>query len=63
MAFFMIKKNNFLIIEVMSHNHLKGWGEEVQGQKSWKHDFEIAGDPKGSLSESNLWLGFEAPNW
>ena len=26
----------------------------VQGQKSWKHDFKISGDLKGSLS----WLTF-----
>ena len=26
----------------------------VQGQKSWKHDFEITGDPKGSPSESTV---------
>ena len=39
-----------------------GGGGGVQGQKSWKHDFEIAGDPKGSLSGSTFWLGFEAPN-
>ena len=39
-----------------------GGGGGVQGQKNWKHDFEIAGDPKGSLSGSTFWLGFEAPN-
>ena len=39
-----------------------GGGGGVQGQKSWKHDFEIAGDTKGSLSGSTFWLGFEAPN-
>ena len=35
-----------------------GGGGGVQDQKSWKHDFEIAGDPKGSLSGSTFWFGF-----
>ena len=34
-------------------------GEGVQGQKSWKHDFEITGDPKGPPSRSTFWSGFE----
>ena len=37
-------------------------GGGVQGQKSWKHDFEITGDPKGPTSGSTFWLGFEAPD-
>ena len=39
---------------------LRGGG--VQGQKSWKHDFEITGDPKGPPSGSTIWWGFEAPD-
>ena len=38
-----------------------GGGGGVQGQKSWKHDFEIIGDPKGPPSGSTFWSGFEAP--
>ena len=34
----------------------------VQGQKSWKHDFEITGEPKGPPTGSNFWWGFEAPD-
>ena len=37
-------------------------GEGVQGQKSWKHDFEITGDPKGLPSGSTFWSGIEAPD-
>ena len=37
-------------------------GGGVQGQKSWKHYFEITGDPKGSPSGSTFWSGFEAPD-
>ena len=36
-----------------------GGGGGVQGLKSWKHDFEITGDPKGP-SGSTFWSGFEA---
>ena len=32
-----------------------------QGQKSWKHDFEITGDPKCPPVGSTFWSGFEAP--
>ena len=39
-----------------------GGGAGVQGQKSWKHDFEITGDPKGPPSGSTSWSGFEAPD-
>ena len=39
---------------------LRGGGG-VQGQKSWKHDFEIIGDQKGPPSGSTFWSGFEAP--
>ena len=39
-----------------------GGGGGVQGQKSWKHDFEITGDPKGPPTESTFWSGFEAPD-
>ena len=31
----------------MFQNNLLWGAGEVQGQKSWKHDFEITGDPKG----------------
>ena len=34
--------------------------EGVQGQKSWKHNFEITSDPKGTPSEPTFWLDFEA---
>ena len=34
----------------------------IQGLKSWKHDFEIAGDPKGTPSGSTFWSGFEGPD-
>ena len=37
------------------------WGGEVQGQKSWKHDFEITSDPKCPTGGSTFWSGFEAP--
>ena len=40
----------------------KGGGGGVQGQKSWKHDFEITGDPKVPPSGSTFWSGFEAPD-
>ena len=30
-------------------------GGGVQGQKSWKHYFEITGDPKGPPSGSTFW--------
>ena len=34
-------------------------GGGVQGQKSWKHDFEeVTGDPKGSPSGSTILVGF-----
>ena len=33
----------------------------VQGQRSWKHDFEITGDPKGPTSGSNFWSGLVGP--
>ena len=29
-----------------------------KGLKSWKHDFEITGDPKGPT----FWSGFEGPD-
>ena len=35
--------------------------QEFQGQKSWKHDFEITSDPKGPPSGPTFWWGFEAP--
>ena len=35
---------------------------EVQGQKSWKYDFEITVDPKGPPSGSTFWLGFKVPD-
>ena len=31
------------------------------GQKSWKHDFEITGDPKGPPGGSTFKLGFLRP--
>ena len=34
----------------------------VQAQKSWKHDFEITGDPKCPPSGLTFWSGFEAPD-
>ena len=39
---------------------IKGGG--VQGLKSWKHYFEITGDPKGPPIGSTFWSSFEAPN-
>ena len=39
-----------------------GGGGEVKGLKSWKHDFEITGDPKGPPIGSTFWSSFEAPN-
>ena len=39
--------------------YIKGGGG-VQGQISWKHDFEITCDPKGPPSGSTFWWGFEA---
>ena len=33
-----------------------------QSLKSWKHDFEITGDPKGPPSGSNFWSGFGGPD-
>ena len=41
---------------------LKGGGGGVQGLKSWKHDFEITGDPKGPPIWTTFWSSFEAPN-
>ena len=35
---------------------------EFQGQKRWKHDFEMTGDPNGPPSGSTFWVGFEAPD-
>ena len=35
----------------------------VQGQKSWKHNFEITGDAKGPPSGSTFLLGFEITDW
>ena len=44
-----------------SHNlTLKGGGGPRS--ESWKHDFEITGDPKGPPSRSTFWSGFEAPD-
>ena len=34
----------------------------VEGHKSWKHNFEIAGDSKGPTRGSTFWLGFEVPD-
>ena len=42
-------------------NFLWEGGGEFQGQKSWKHDFEITGDPKFPPGGSTFWSGFEAP--
>ena len=39
-----------------------GGGGGVQGQKSWKHDFEITGNPKGPFSGSTFWWGFKTPD-
>ena len=51
-----------IIAKIQIHNiqfiHWRG----VQGQKSWKHNFEIIGDPKGPTSGSTFWLGFEVPD-
>ena len=33
----------------------------LRGQKSWKHDFEITGDPKGPPGGSTFSLGFLRP--
>ena len=35
-----------------------GGGGGGEGHKSWKHDFEIIGDPKGPT----FWWGFETPD-
>ena len=35
---------------------------DMKGLKSWKHDFEIIGDPKGPPIWSTFWSSFEAPN-
>ena len=34
---------------IFGDSYLRGGGGGVQGQKSWKHDFEITGDPKAQL--------------
>ena len=39
---------------------LRGGG--VQGQISWKHNFEITGDPKDPPSGLTFWWSFEAPD-
>ena len=36
--------------------------EGVQGQKSWKHNFEITGDPKGPPSGPTFCIGSEVPD-
>ena len=38
----------------------KGGGGGVEGQKNWKHDFKITGDPKGPPSGSTFRSGFSA---
>ena len=44
-----------------SINESDGFLHQFQGQKSWKHDFEITGDPKFPPGGSTFWSGFEAP--
>ena len=39
-----------------------GGGREGPRSESWKHDFEITGDPKGRPSGSTFWSGFEVPD-
>ena len=52
------------IVHIHKNSQIKGGGGGggVQGQKSWKHDFEITGDPKVPPSGSTIWWGFEAPD-
>ena len=38
--------------------HIKG----TKVKKSWKHNFEITGDPKGPPNGSIFWWGFEVPD-
>ena len=58
--------NSFLV--VFCSYYLRGGGGGggggVQGQISWKYDFETTGDPKGPPSGSTFcfWWGFEAPD-
>ena len=47
----------YLSANLLKGTCLRGVGA---GQKNWKHDFEITGEPKGSPSGSNFWSGFEA---
>ena len=54
----------------INHLHLSATysGEGVQGQKLWKHNFEIRGGSKGPQQEGTFWPSFEtagpkAPVW
>ena len=47
---------------MFKYNLIKRGGGGVQGQISWKHDFDITGDPKVPPSGSTFWWGFEAPD-
>ena len=49
------------ILKFFVPNKFSLGGGEFQGQKSWKHDFEITGDPKFPPGGSTFWSGFEAP--
>ena len=49
-------------IYISAPSTLRGQGGGVQGLKSWKHDFEITGGPKGPPSGSTFWSGFEGPD-
>ena len=44
----------YIILECSSLVWGGGGGGGVQGLKSWKHDFEITGDPKGPPSVSTF---------
>ena len=58
----LLARNLFSKLIGLNPSPLKGGGGGVQGQKSWKHDFEITDDPKGPPSGSTFWSGFEAPD-
>ena len=49
------RENNVQCFSVYKLGHITGLsGGGVQGQISWKHDFEITGDPKGPPSGSTF---------
>ena len=54
-----LSKQEVAEISFKSTNEFKGGGGGPRCQKSWKYDFEITGDPKGSLSGSTFCSGFK----